>query len=492
MQDFVEIFDAIEEQGLERKSIAKKMEVALGEETVVKMVKPTIKGEPDAFITQARVRKDGPSHEDRAYIWSMYTSNDRQFFTQHHAKEIGLIIHRRAATVLSTLQKLIDADPDSHDSSLRFSVLEDEKILSRYTTDLADSYNSEGAIIADLSKELSRSNKEIRSRLRYLKEHNPQRGKRAPARPYTAEEDKFVSDLTLTVRDVAQIIGRGAQGVKSRRKTLRLKGSTDNGATGAPMHAMDTTCHTTVETIALTNALPVVRADKKASLWFEDKRFSSQPSPISEYTQSTSNSSGSQLGHLPVKRAVAERRTNENKRRKTTADFMRSSRFDDRDEEQPRSVPQSSASHPRDIEVIVLLDESSPPSTSRTSEQMSPSRLSLPPGAINSGAAHSDPHSTIPTSSNHFSSHTVQGAGWGTSSREIYCPPPPRHGSVIKPHAYAIPAREQAPPTMEQPYRHRSYADLRAQAVTRFVSDLETEDITVLQPRVAHDQVSTK
>lgn len=481
MQDFVDILDTIGGNVQPPSRPPTDERILFANETAVSANQIVIKDEHTTPASKTHVRKDKPTAEDQGHIWSVYTSNDRQFFTQHHAKKIGLTLHRRAATVLSTLQTLIDADLDHPDTNHRYSPLEDEKILARYTNDLADSYNSEGAIIADLSKELGRSSQEIRSRLRYLKAHSPPQKVSQPCtRPYSAEEDKFVNDLTLTAQDVSLIIGRGVHGIKKRRWALK-KSSADSTVATAQQSAVDNPCQSGV---LPAETLPVVESDKKASLWFEDKRFSSQPSLHPDSTQSTSsrNSSG-----------AAEPIIDSNKRRKTAADFMRDAYFDPtlEDPQTPSEPTNASATpHLRDIEVIVLSDESPPPSSPRVPpRQQSPQPLSVP----SYSATHSARYQTSTNYNNH-PSYPGQHAGWGTSSREIYGPPPPRHGSVIKPltksHAYFDTLPAEVSPALSTPVHHRSVADLRAQDVARFASDLGVEGMTVLQPRMAQDQVS--
>ena len=125
MQDFVDIFDAIEGNVQPPSRSPTDENILLVNETAVSSNQVVIKDEPTTPASRAHVRKDKPNAEDKGHIWSVYTSNDRQFFTQHHAKEIGLTLHRRAATVLSTLQTLIDADLDHPDTNHRYSPLED-------------------------------------------------------------------------------------------------------------------------------------------------------------------------------------------------------------------------------------------------------------------------------------------------------------------------------------------------------------------------------
>ena len=295
-----------------------------------------------------------------------------------------------------------------------------------------------------------------------------------------------MNDLTLTAQDVSLIIGRGVHGIKKRRWSLK-KSSADNVVATAQQPAVHDTCPSEVQHA---ETLPVVETDRKASLWFEDKRFSSQPSLHPDSTQSTSQSTSSKHSS-----ATADPITDSNKRRKTAADFMRDAYYDPNEEDpQSQSHPTISTvtSHPRDIEVIVLSAESPPPSSPR----VPPRPPSPPPLSVSLRNPSHNNHTQLTTSYTHHPSYPAQHGGWGTSSREVYCPPPPRHGSVIKPltksHAYLDTLPVEALPALSTPAQHRSYVDVRAQALTRFTSDLEVEGMTVLQPRMAQDQVITK
>lgn len=497
VQDFVDIFDAVEDNGQQRHIATKvvKTEKLLATDAEVSMREHKVQDSPPDSIHKAHARKDKPTSDEKEYIWSIYVKNDKQFFTQLHAKEIGLTLHRRASTVLSILQTMIDADSDRNKSTEKFSIYEDERILNSYTSGLADSYNSEGTIISALSKELDRSNQEIRSRLRYLKEHNPQRSNYAQNRPYTAEEDKFVADETLTPHDVSLIIGRGVHGIKKRRWHLKQKSATADSPTARPVDplAADTSAHTRGASV---DTLPVVETGKTAALWFEDGRFRSQPSPIPEPSESTSSSSHNDF--IPLAKDVecdADPITNSdgntNKRRKRAADFMYSSSYDPLPDV-PNSPPSQYQQHRAltarggDIEVIVLSDESPSQSPPHVAQSMSPPPMLVPQAptqAPTQAQAHSIPRLDMPASLPDTSLTTPR-ASQGTSSlRSVYCPPPPRHGSV-----YKYPTKTTSC-TDIRPFNPRSYADLRADTVQRFLVDLEEEGMTVLRPRLAHDQV---
>jgi len=141
-----------------------------------------VRGSEEAPSQKFTRRRFTPDEIDR--LWSVYTQNHMQYLSSKQIKVLSEELDRTDQSINGKLRALIAAHrgvPVEQALDNAFTATEDARIWEAYTTQVADSYRSEGSVVAALAREMHRSSSEVQYRLLWLKDQQNHHGPPAPA-----------------------------------------------------------------------------------------------------------------------------------------------------------------------------------------------------------------------------------------------------------------------------------------------------------------------